>query len=194
MKLGKKKTSDTVTKAKSTDKAGAGKKRKESGGTKLRRLAPVAVSQALVVVFAGVVASVLVHFLVIQPAMVERIEAERGYEVDAAMVRLNQHLQLMQESVNGLASRPDVIAAVSGQTERQPVASQLEAALPGIREAHLFSYRAIPHTSNGSGLLGFSGLELARRAETGQARHPDAFPRDNRWFLQMATPVRNPGQ
>ena len=192
MKLGKKKTSDTVAKAKPTGKAGAGKKRKEAGAAKLRRLNPVAVSQALVVVFAGVVAAVLIHFLVIQPAMVQRIEVERGYEADAAMHRLNQHLQLMQESVNGLATRTDVIAAVSGQSDMSLVSRQLEAALPGIREVHLFSYRAVPHRSGGNGLLGFSGLELARRAETGQARHPDAFPRGNRWFLQMATPVRNP--
>jgi len=192
MKLGKKKTSDTVAKAKPTDKAGAGKKRKEAGGARLRRLNPVAVTQALVVVFAGVVAAVLIHFLVIQPAMFQQAETEKGYEVDAARLRLDQQLDLIQKSVNGLATRPDVIAAVSGQNELLPVARQLEAALPGIREVYLFPYRGIPHTATGNGLLGFAGLELARRAETGQARHPDAFPRDNRWFLQMAAPVRSP--
>ena len=192
MKLGKKKTSETVADAEPTGKAGTGKKRKEAGAAKLRRLNPVATAQALVVVLAGVVAVVLIHFLVIQPAQVQRVETEKGYEVDAAMLRLNKHLDLMQESVRALADRPDVIAAVSGQNELLPVASRLESALPGIREVHLFPYRGIPHAAGSNGLLGFSGLELARRAETGQARFPDAFPRDKRWFLQMAAPVRNP--
>jgi len=192
MKLGKKKTSETVANAGPAGKAGTGKKRKAAGAAKLRRLNPVATVQALVVVLAGIVAVVLIHFLVIQPALVQRIETEKGYEVDAAMLRLNQHLNLMQESVKALAGRPDVIAAVSGQNELLPVASRLESALPGIREVHLFPYRGIPHAAGGNGLLGFSGLELARRAETGQARFPDAFPRDKHWFLQMAAPVRNP--
>ncbi len=56
----------------------------------------------------------------------------------------------------------------------------------------IFPHREIPRTGNGDSLLGFAGLELARRAENGQPLLPDAFPRDNQWYLQLAAAVRSP--
>lgn len=73
-----------------------------------------------------------------------------------------------------------------------PPEAQLARALPGIQAVYLFPFREVPRSAPDKPLLGFAGLELVRRAETGRPLLPDAFPRDDRWFLQIATAVRNP--
>ncbi len=191
MKLGKKKTDDASVDEKPAKKAAKNDK-KAAAGSQLKKLNSVATSQAIVVVLAGVLAAVLVHFLVVQPAAIERFDAEKAVEAESAALRVNQYLGLMQASVNGLAVRPDVIEAVSEPSSIVATEESLASALPGIQGVHLFPYKQIPRTANERGALGFAGLELLRRAENGQPLHPDAFPRDNRWLVQMATPVRNP--
>lgn len=191
MKLGKKKTADASVDEKPAKKAA----KKESGkaaGPRLKRLNSVAVSQSLVVILAGVLAAALLHFLVVQPSAAERFELLKTLEADGAALRLNQYFGQVQESVNGLATQPYVVQALSNPNKIPEAEAELADALPGIEAVHLFPYRMIPRTASGDGLLGFSGLELARRAETGQRLYPDAFPRDNRWYVQMATPVRSP--
>jgi phosphomannomutase/phosphoglucomutase len=191
MKLGKKKNSDTPTEEESVKKtAKAGKK--TTAGPKLKRLGSVALSQALVVILAGVVAAALIQLFIIQPSVDRQLAIQKDVEADAAALRLNHYLGFMQKSVNSLAIRPDIIAAVSERTGIPEAKSALAASLPGIEGVHLFPYRDIPRTTQGSALLGFAGLELARKAETGQKLHPDAFPKDGKWFIQLATPVRNP--
>lgn len=191
MKLGKKKTDDASGDEKSVKKAAKNEK-KAASGPKLKKLNSVATGQAVVVVLAGVIAAVLVHFLVVQPAAIERFEVEKAVEAESAALRVNQYLALMQASVNGLAARPDVIGAVAEPSSIVATEQSLASALPGIQGVHLFPYKQIPRTANARGALGFAGLELLRRAENSQPLHPDAFPRDNRWLVQMATPVRNP--
>ncbi|AXS83453.1 MULTISPECIES: phosphomannomutase/phosphoglucomutase [Marinobacter] len=191
MKLGKKKATDASVDekpARKTEKKEKGK----AAGPKLKRLSSVAVTQSVIVVLAGVIAAALVHFLVVQPSATDRFTSLKTLEADGAALRLNQYFDQLQKSVNGLATQPHVIQAVIGRNEIAETEVALADSLPGIEAVHLFPYRMVPRTANGDGLLGFSGLELARRAETGQRLYPDAFPRDNRWFVQMATPVRNP--
>lgn len=191
MKPGKKNNSDTPTEekpVKKTTKAG----KKAASGPRLKRLGSVAANQAIVVILAGVVAAVLIQFLVIQPSVDRQFAMQKDVEADAAALRLNHYLGFMQKSVNSLAIRPDIIAAVSERNGISEAKSALAASLPGIEGVHLFPYRDIPRTTQGNALLGFAGLELARKAETGQKLHPDAFPKDGKWFIQLATPVRNP--
>ena len=191
MKLGKKKDADASVDEKPSKKA-VKKEKASASGPKLKRLNTVAVNQSLVVVLASVIAVALLHFLVVQPSATERFGSLKALEADAAALRLNQYFDQVQKSVNGLATQPHVVQALSSPNEIPPTEVQLADSLPGIEAVHLFPYRDIPRTSSNEGLLGFSGLELARRAETGQRLFPDAFPRDDRWFFQMATPVRNP--
>jgi len=193
MKLGKKKAAEASGDEQPVQKTAKAKgEKKASAGSKLKQLNSVAVSQAFVVMLAGVVIGALVHFLALQPAAVQQFNSQTSVEAESAAVRMNQYLALMQASVDGLAQRPDVIAAVSATSGAADAEASLASALPGIQEVHLFPYRQIPRTAREQSLLGFAGLELARRAETGRPLHPDAFPRDNRWLVQMAAPVRNP--
>lgn len=193
MKLGKK-TSDsdapedkkTARKAAKADKKNAGK------GPKLRQLTSVAVNQSMAVVLAAVLAAALIQFLVVEPAAQDRQQQAASVEVDSAAIRINQYLALLQDSVDSLASRMDVREAVAGTSGVAQVEARLTAPLEGVVEAHLFPYRKVPRTANGDGLLGFAGLELARKAELASPMLPDAFPKDGKWFVQMAAPVRNP--
>jgi phosphomannomutase/phosphoglucomutase len=163
-----------------------------AAGPALKRLGSVAISQAVVVILAGILAAALVQFLIIQPSVNAQFKTQKAVEADAAVLRLNHYLGQMQKSVNSLAIRPDVVTAVSERSGIPNTKNALAASLPGIKGVHLFAYRDIPRTTQGNALLGFAGLELARKAETGQKLHPDAFPKDNQWFIQLATPIRNP--
>lgn len=144
------------------------------------------------ILVAGVAAVVLVQFLVLQPAADKRFSDWKTIEADAAVQRVSQYLTLMQRSVNGLATQPHVVGALLERADTGAVEQKLATALPGVQAVFLFPYRQIPRTGSGSSLLGFAGLELARRAESSQPLHPDAFPREAKWYVQMATPVRNP--
>jgi len=192
MKLGKKKASEALADEQPAAKAGKKPKTRAPAGSKLKHLGSTAFSQALVVLLAGLIAVVLVHFLVLQPAADQRFSAWKTAEADAASQRLNQYLGLMQQSVNGLATQPHVVDTLMQRIDAGSVEKNLVTAMPGVKAAFLFPYRQIPRTGNGNGLLGFAGLELARRAENGQPLYPDAFPRESEWYMQMAAPVRNP--
>ncbi|GGE52225.1 hypothetical protein GCM10011533_00780 [Streptosporangium jomthongense] len=192
MKLGKKKASEAPVDDQPAAKAEKKPKPRASAGSRLKHLGSTAIRQALLVVLAGVAAVVLVHFLVLQPVADKQLSVWKAVEADAAAQRINGYLALMQQSVNGLATQPHVVDTLMERVDPAAVEQKLATALPGAQAAFLFPYRQIPRTGNENGLLGFAGLELARRAENSQPLHPDAFPRDNHWYIQIAAPVRNP--
>ena len=193
MKLGKKKIKEPSVDDTPEKKPGKKNKRTaESSGSGLKRLNTVALNQALVVVLAGVVAAALLHFLVVVPAGERSYAQARVVEADSAQQRLNQYFSARQEQVRALANQRYVSNQLAEQGDRDELASQLQAALPGAQAVFVFRYRDIPRTGSSDSLLGFAGLELARRAENGQSLLPDAFPRNDQWYLQYAAPVRHP--
>lgn len=192
MKFGWKKTSEEVSDDKPVTTEKVRRNGAKASGPRLKRLTSVAVSQALVVVLAGIAAVVLLHFMVVQPSGSKRLLVQQNHEVAAAAERLNSYLELLQQSVEGLATQAYVRQAVRSGESVAAAEQQLAGVLPGIRAVYLFLAGAIPRSTDDDALLGFAGLELARTAEAGGKLYPDAFPRENRWFVQIATPVRNP--
>ena len=193
MKLGKKKKSDEVVADKPEKKpAGKQKPNKSANGPRLKNLGSVATAQAAVVLVAGVLAAALIHFLIAGPAESRRAELQASLEADAVVSRLNQHLGLLQAAVSGLAAQRHVREALTNPADIDAVREELAAALPGIEAVYLFPYGDIPRSAGNAGILGFAGLDLARRAEGGRSLHPDAFPREGQWYFQLAAPVRNP--
>lgn len=194
MKLGKKKNSDEAAPDKNPDRKQSKKQNKDkkaAKGQRHKRLSSVSVNQALVVVIAGAVSAALLYFLFAAPSEARRYEIQAALEADAAAVRMEQRLSLLQSAVEGIATQNSVLAALRGEASRGDVAEDLAGTLPDIESVYLFPYGDIPRSAS-EPTLGFAGLELARRAETGQRLHPDAFPRDGQWYLQIAAPVRNP--
>lgn len=194
MKLGKKKKPDDAVADQSDNPSPAESKprKRVASGPRLKRMGSVAGTQAAVVFVAGLLAAGLIHFLIVGPAESRRAQLQAAVEVDTAANRLNQHVALLQAAVSGLAAQGHVREALASPQERQAVTDELAGALPGVRAVHLFPYGDIPRSASGSDTLGFAGLDLARRAESGRSLHPDAFPRDNQWYFQLAAPIRNP--
>ncbi|MGC8120698.1 phosphomannomutase/phosphoglucomutase [Marinobacter sp. VGCF2001] len=172
-----------------------GKKQKpsrEASGAGLKKLGSVGLKQSLVVVLAGILAVLLAHFLVVVPAGEARYDKAIAMEADDAQRRLNQSLMVLQNQLKAVAGQRYVAEALMERSGLSDIAGQLQAALPGAAQVFVFPYREVPRTGNSDTLLGFAGLELARRAENNQPLLPDAFPRDNTWYLQFASAVRHP--
>ncbi|HEV8078915.1 MAG TPA: phosphomannomutase/phosphoglucomutase, partial [Marinobacter sp.] len=122
-----------------------------------------------------------------------QFEASAQAAADNAASRINGYLSLLQQSVQGLATQPGLVDTVSGGGDLLQAAQQLQDSLPGVAAVYLFPRSAIPRSATNDPMLGFAGLELARKAETGRPLFPDAFPRDNRWFIHLAAPVKISG-
>jgi phosphomannomutase/phosphoglucomutase len=194
MKLGKKKNADADkgavdSKANAKPAKKQAKARESAPNHNYKRLSSVALKQALVVVLAGLVSASLVYFLLVVPAESRRYQAQVAIAADTAAARVNQQLELLQSVVAGVGRQDYVRQALEGEGSLSAAAVSLTETLPDVQAVYLFPYDNIPRTSN-EATLGFSGLDLARRAETGRRLNPDAFPRDDQWYLQMAAPIR----
>jgi len=194
MKLGKKKNADADkgavdSKANAKPAKKQAKARESAPNHNYKRLSSVALKQALVVVLAGLVSASLVYFLLVVPAESRRYQAQVAIAADTAAARVNQQLELLQSVVAGVGRQDYVRQALEGEGSLSAAAVSLTETLPDVQAVYLFPYDNIPRTSN-EATLGFSGLDLARRAETGRRLNPDAFPRGDQWYLQMAAPIR----
>ncbi|WP_297790423.1 phosphomannomutase/phosphoglucomutase [uncultured Marinobacter sp.] len=193
MKLGRKKSDEAVAETAGQPAGKQKPKSQEAKGPRLKRLGAVAGVQAVAVLVAGVLSVALLYLLVLEPAESRRAERQAAQEVEAATTRINQRLAVLQSAVEGLAAQRHVREALVSREGIETVAEELGQTLPGVRAVHLFPYGDIPRSTSGSDTLGFAGLDLARRAESGKPLHPDAFPRDSQWYFQMAASIRKPG-
>ncbi len=192
MKFGKKKAQESSVDEENTKNKSSKNNKGSAGAGKLKRLGSVALSQAIVMVLAGALITVLLHFLVLTPSAKESFDQMQAQQVEAARQSLNRYLADQQAGVNAVANQRYVTEALVAGTEPEILADQLEAALPGVSSVFIFPYQQIPRAGNNDTLLGFAGLELARQAEKGQTLRPDAFPRNNRWYLQYGAQLQHP--
>ncbi|EON93459.1 phosphomannomutase [Marinobacter lipolyticus SM19] len=192
MKLGRKKSDEAATETAGQPAGKQKLKSREAKGPRLKRLGAVAGVQAAAVLLAGLLAAALLYLLVLGPAELRRADSLAAQEVVAAASRMNQHLAVLQSAVEGLAVQRHVREALDSGEGIDAVAEELGRTLPDVRAVHLFPYGDIPRRTGGSDTLGFAGLDLARRAESGKPLHPDAFPRDGQWYFQMAAAIRKP--
>lgn len=193
MKLGKNKKTDEEVADPGTDARLATKQarsKQDAVGKKYRKLGSVAVQQLLVVLAAGVAAVALAYLMLVVPAESSRQQMQAEVAADTAADRVNGHLSLMQSVIVGLGRQDYMQEALADAGSLAVATASATAALPDVQAVYLFPYGDIPRTSS-EATLGFSGLDLARRAETGRPIYPDAFPRGDRWLLQMAAPVRS---
>lgn len=186
MKLGKKKAEQSAG-----DQPASKTRNKPAKGVSHKRVSSVILGQALVVVLAGVLAAALLYLLVLQPAEDQRHQTRAEAAADQAAARVEQRLGLLDRLVSGYARQPVVARALADMDTRELVVAGLGDMLPSVSAAFLFPYGEIPRRSSAADDLGFASLDLARRAESGRAISPDAYPRDGKWFVQIAAPVRS---
>src|SRR5690554_1236883 len=160
MKFGKKKTKEAVQDLKlEQGPVQDGTKTSEPAAKGLRRLGPLALKQALIVVLAGAAAVVAVHFLAAMPAAERHHQMARQVEADSAQQRLNQYFAAQQEQVQAIASQPYVLRSLAGQAGARELSSELQGSLPGASAVFVFPYGAIPRTGDNGSLLGFRSEE-----------------------------------
>ncbi|WP_404365326.1 phosphomannomutase/phosphoglucomutase [Marinobacter sp.] len=187
MKLGKKKEPDELPQEAPKKQKAA----KSANGASLKSLSSVVTLQALIVLASGILASAMLYFLVLQPAGTEHRSQQVNTLADEAVARVEQRVSLLQQLVSGYALQPMVVGAAEDPGQLGAVRAGLSRLLPSVADGFIFPYGDIPRRTAGSE-LGFASLDLARRAESGRQVTPDAFPREGRWFIQIATPVRSP--
>lgn len=190
MKLGNKKTTEDVATV-PADKPGKKAKQPAPGGSH-KNLAAIVVQQVLIVLVAGIAAAAMLYLLVIRPASVQSHSAQAQMVIDNAVARVEQRLSVLTTLVDGYATRPMVRQAVG--TDRQLIngmESGFSSLLPQVTSVFLFPYGEIPVRADAAGSLGFASLDLAGRAESTRPLAPDAFPRDGKWYIQIAAPVKN---
>ncbi|PHQ14115.1 phosphomannomutase/phosphoglucomutase [Marinobacter profundi] len=194
MKLGRKKAGGDAAPDQPDKQLTQNNNRPAPAGSRHRGLSAVALVQAAVVGVAGVVATVLLWFFAVVPATEQQAAERAALELDHAVRRVSQQLDLMQQVVSGVATQPHVrelLTTVAADLEPEP---QLAGFLPGVREAHLFPVGAIPRSVEEASTAGFASLDLARQAESGGPLRPDAFPRNGQWLIQFAAPLAGDGQ
>ncbi|MEX0604632.1 MAG: phosphomannomutase/phosphoglucomutase [Marinobacter sp.] len=192
MKLGKKKSSEELAPDSTETKKKKQKAETSAKGPKLKRLTDVMLLQVVVTLLAGVAASALLFYLVLGPSESRFQAAHSRVMSEQAVARVEQHLTILQNLVNGYASQSAVRNALADASNQRAISEDLKSMLPDISEVFVFPYGDIPRRSGNMRGLGFASLDLARRAESGRQISADAFPRDNQWFVQLAAPVRNP--
>ncbi|WP_236012213.1 phosphomannomutase/phosphoglucomutase [Marinobacter mangrovi] len=194
MKLGKKKTADAENEAaQPKGKSKKDKAPKAGKGPSLKGLASVAGQQAAIVLLAGIAAAALLYYLVLMPAQSERHTLRAEHAADIAKTRIDQRLALLEQVVMGYSRQGHVRQALEGNADRSQVLGDLKQMLPGTQAAFLFPYGEINRQPGQGFELSFVNLDLAKQAESGRKVHPDAFPRDGKWYIQFAAPVTDPG-
>ncbi|MFW5823634.1 MAG: phosphomannomutase/phosphoglucomutase [Marinobacter sp.] len=204
MKFGKKKgeagAAEKPAKAapenkKAAEKSARGKQPpKEANGPagKVRKLSSVALTQALVVLVAGLVVAAALHLLVLQPAQQDWQQQRAQSDARAAADQLEQRIAVLQSMTGGLGTQSSVRQALDQQSDARELAGELQGLMPEIRRVFLFPYGSIPRRSGNQAGLGFATLDLARRVESGRQAYPDAIPGDSGWLVQTAARIRNP--
>src|SRR5690606_8694507 len=76
-------------------------------------------------------------------------------------------------------------------TEKARLESELARMLPHAERVVLSPVGQARADSGAAVPLSFAGLDLIRRVEAGQPQSAEAFLSNNRWFVQMAWPVKN---
>ncbi|WP_165857425.1 phosphomannomutase/phosphoglucomutase [Marinobacter sp. JSM 1782161] len=191
MKLGKKKAADAPAgeKSEKPKKASKGGADKRKG---LKKLAGIGGQQAAVVLLSGIAAAALMWFLVLQPAQAQRESQQAALAADGAKARLEQRLELLRAVVKGYSQQRHVAEAIDDADRRARLTSDLRQMLPGTQAVFLFPYGQVGRQAGTGFELSFVNLDLAKKAESGRAVHPDAFPRDSKWYVQFATPISDP--
>jgi phosphomannomutase / phosphoglucomutase len=193
MKLGRKpKKGDdvSVVDKKAQSKAVKNKKTKSAGGVKLKRLTP-----ALYLALAGVaiviaIMGFLTQFLVIDSAEESVAQSRSELLLMSAQLQLDQRVSFVKRELESIASLESVIVALDDKALREQMEKNIEGYLPYISKAYFFKKGLASRDSSSEHPLGFSSLDLVKKAEKGETPSPEAFLRGKDWLVQAVVPVK----
>lgn len=172
--------------------AGAKAAKPKKTGPKLERLSNVAARQSAVVLVCGLVAAALLYCLILLPAETARHDERVNMAADVAKAGVEQRLALIEQVIDGYSKQSTTRKAIADSDRRAVMAQDLQQLFPRAEAAFVFPYGDIGRQSGHAFELSFVNIDLARKAESGRQIFPDAFPRDDQWYVQFAAPVRDP--
>jgi len=175
MKLGKKDKSSSAA-------APASKK----GGTSLFLL--IALLGALL---GAVAATLYLQKSLVEPANAKHQETLNATRASHAAALVAYGVKQVEGELRGLAGLTKVREALSDPTEKARLETELARMLPHAERVVLSPVGQARADSGAAVPLSFAGLDLIRRVEAGQPQSAEAFLSNNRWFVQMAWPVKN---
>ena len=192
MKLGKKnKPEENASVVSEKTKAKAAKKKDgKPSGAKFKTLTPplyVALGcAALVIVLAGY----LIQLLVIGSAEKAANQSMSIAALSSAQLQIDQRASFVQRELDSIASLSAVSTALDDADKRKQMESNIEGYLPYVSKVHFFKKGLASRNADAENPLGFSSLDLVKKAEKGENPPPEAFLRDKEWLVQAAVPVK----
>ena len=193
MKLGRKpKKGDdvSVVDKKAQSKAVKNKKTKSTSGAKLKRLTPalyLALAGAAIVI---AIVGFLTQLLVIDSAEESMVQSRTELLLMSAQLQVDQRINFVQRELESIASLESVVVALDDKATRKQMEKNVAGYLPYVSKVYFFKKGLASRDSSSEHPLGFSSLDLIKKAEKGEAPSPEAFLRGKDWLVQAVVPVK----
>ena len=193
MKLGRKpKKGDdvSVVDKKAQAKAVKNKKTKSASGAKLKQLTPalyLALAGAAIVI---AIVGFLTQLLVIDSAEESIAQSRAELLLMSAQLQVDQRVSFVKRELESISSLNGVVEALDDKTTREQMEVTIESYLPYVSKVYFFKKGLASRDSSSEHPLGFSSLDLIKKAEKGEAPSPEAFLRDKDWLVQAVVPVK----
>lgn len=118
----------------------------------------------------------------------ERLDETRAADA-AALVASG--LKQLERELQGLASQQQVRDALAEPEAKARLEGELAGLLPQAARVILSPAGKAKADTAAPVPLSFAGLDLIRRVEAGKSQSAEAFLNQNRWFVQMAQPIKS---
>ncbi|WP_275975279.1 phosphomannomutase/phosphoglucomutase [Alkalimarinus coralli] len=192
MKLGKKnKSEESASVVDEKAKAKAAKKKKATDGAKYKALTP-----PLFFALGGALAAVILVGYLIQMMVIDSAERQANQSISeialsSVQLQIDQRVSFITRELESIASLEPVASALDDSAKRKLMEKNIEGYLPYVSKVYFFKKGLASRDASSENPLGFSSLDLIKKAEKGQSPHPEAFLRGKEWFVQAAVPVKN---
>ncbi|MAM87184.1 MAG: phosphomannomutase [unclassified Hahellaceae] len=158
-----------------------------------------------IAIFLGLILTALaIHFFVFKPMLQKSEQAQAESAVNAAVLATESRLLFLGGLAEQLANSgavsltPEQTASSNEIVANRRLAVQLagivESNMPLARRVVAFPSGQARRDSNDEVPLSFASIELVRQIEGGASARAEAFLASEKWMLQLASPVRMPGQ
>ncbi|WP_320109434.1 phosphomannomutase/phosphoglucomutase [Alkalimarinus alittae] len=193
MKLGKKnKPEDNASVVDEKAKAKALKKKVDKpAGAKFKHLTPplyIALACALLTI---VLVGYLIQMTVIGSAEKRVSQSMSEIALSSAQLQIDQRVSFIKRELDSIATLDTVAAALDDTTARESMEKDIEGFLPYVSKVYFFKRGLATRDADAETPLGFSSLDLIKRAEKDENPHIEAFLREGEWLVQAAAPVKN---
>lgn len=193
MKLGKKnKPEENASVVNEKAKAKAIKKKSgKSAGGQFKLLTPplyIALGCSLATI---ILVGYLIQVVVIGAAEKNVSQSMSEVALSSAQLQIDQRVSFVKRELDSIASLEMVSSALEDSAKRELMERNIEGYLPYVSKVYFFKRGLATRDASSENPLGFSSLDLIKKAEKGENPPPEAFLRGKNWLVQAAVPVKN---